>query len=358
MKKGYTLAEVLICVAIIGVLAAILVPLANKFKPDATKAMYVKTYDALVNMTRDISSNAAYYPMLSADGKYNYQKAPLFNLQEVSIGKDTSGNELKYGGNAAKFCQLLALSIESTLDAAPNCSVSPVSYSEASFNTPSFTTSRGVEFVVGTDTDGTTTYKTDIYVDVNGKNGNNCLYDSSKCKHPDRFKFLVSADGHVIPADPIGIEYLKTRMNWRKSDIDTKALPNNGNILAALPDDWNNILPETVINNNNDDDDDDDGGDNGGDDGKGIGVTIGVPAQRLCYEGEIPKLINGKLSCALRGTCPKGQVWYDEVRACRTPGVCITTMVYDPVTDRCVPRDDGIGNGDHILPNQDFIYRN
>ena len=44
MKKAYTLAEVLICVGIVGVLAAILLPLANKYRPDSTKALYVKTF--------------------------------------------------------------------------------------------------------------------------------------------------------------------------------------------------------------------------------------------------------------------------------------------------------------------------
>ena len=87
-SKGYTLAEVLICVGIIWLLAAVLVPLANKYKPDATKAMYVKTYNALTETIREISTNQNLYSMVSADGKYNYNKAPLYNLQEVSIGKD------------------------------------------------------------------------------------------------------------------------------------------------------------------------------------------------------------------------------------------------------------------------------
>ena len=121
--------------------------------------------------------------MVSADGKYNYNKAPLYNLQEVSIGKDNNGVQLIYGGDASKLCELLALSFTTSLDkTATSCTNGSLSYSETLFNTPSFTTNQGVQFVVGTETDGLTKYQTDIYVDLSGEKGNNCLYDAKKCK--------------------------------------------------------------------------------------------------------------------------------------------------------------------------------
>ena len=44
MKRfGYTLAEVLIAIAIVGIVAGLLLPLANKFKPDTDKMMFLKT---------------------------------------------------------------------------------------------------------------------------------------------------------------------------------------------------------------------------------------------------------------------------------------------------------------------------
>lgn len=46
-KHGYTLTEVLISVGIIGVLAAVMLPMMNKFKPDPIKAKWVKTYDSI-----------------------------------------------------------------------------------------------------------------------------------------------------------------------------------------------------------------------------------------------------------------------------------------------------------------------
>ena len=65
---------------------------------------------------------------------------------------------------------------------------------------------------------GTASYQTDIYVDVDSsKKSSNCIYNSSSCKKPDRFKFLVSADGRVIPADPMGLMYINTRKSFLKN---------------------------------------------------------------------------------------------------------------------------------------------
>ena len=107
-KQGYTLAEILICLGIIGILAAILLPLANKYKPDGIKATYVKTYYTLVETIREIASNQAIYPLTDSNFTYSYNKAPLFNLEEVTIGKDENGNPKKYGGDEAKLCEVLS----------------------------------------------------------------------------------------------------------------------------------------------------------------------------------------------------------------------------------------------------------
>ena len=231
MKKAYTLAEVLICVGIIGVLAAILLPLANKFKPDSNKAIYIKTYDAIVDIVKSMASNNNLYPII--DEEYNYIKAPLYNLVQVKIGGTA------YGGDKAKFCQLFALNFPTV--GTISCSKDAVTYSESSFDSPSFITSQGMGFIISTNTDLTTSYQTDIYFDINGnEKGNNCLYDAEKCKNPDRFKLIVSGDGHVIPADPMGIEYLKSKTNWRKSELTP-----DGALLTSVPDEWK-VMPEAI----------------------------------------------------------------------------------------------------------------
>ena len=232
-KNAYTLAEVLICLGVIGVLAAIILPLANKYKPDPIKAMYIKTYDSIVETVNAMASNVAIYPITS--NNYDYTKAPLYNTQTIEIAGSN------YGGNSAKFCEIFALNFATTGNV--SCSSTPITYSDdSSFSTPSFTTSQGIQFVISTSTDLATNYQTDIYFDVNGdEKGDNCIYNSETCKKPDRFKLIVSGDGHVIAADPIGEAYLKTRMNWRRVDFDSLS----GSILSSVPDEWQ-VAPKLI----------------------------------------------------------------------------------------------------------------
>ena len=98
----------------------------------------------------------------------------------------------------------------------------------------------GMQFVIGTELTMPTKYQSDIYFDINGKEGNNCLYNAEKCKNPDRFKLIVSGDGHVMAADPMGQAYLENRMNWRKTDITP-----TGTLLSAVPDEWV-VKPDVV----------------------------------------------------------------------------------------------------------------
>ncbi len=60
-QRAYTLAEVLIAVGIIGVLAAVMLPMVNKYKPDTTKILYLNTYDALAESISSAANNDAYY---------------------------------------------------------------------------------------------------------------------------------------------------------------------------------------------------------------------------------------------------------------------------------------------------------
>ena len=161
-KQGYTLAEILICLGIIGMLAAILLPLANKYKPDGIKATYVKTYYTLVETIREIASNQAIYPLTDSNFTYSYNKAPLFNLEEVTIGKDENGNLKKYGGDETKLCEVLSEFFPQSLESEVSCQKGTITYSDTIFSTPSFTTNKGVQFVIGTETDGQTNYQTDI----------------------------------------------------------------------------------------------------------------------------------------------------------------------------------------------------
>lgn len=95
-------------------------------------------------------------------------------------------------------------------------------------------------------------YQSDVYVDVDpSKKSKNCLYDSVNCKEPDRFKFLVAADGSVIPADPKGLMYVNTRKSYMKN----KKQKADGEVAVLLDDELREFgyRPCSEDNNMNED---------------------------------------------------------------------------------------------------------
>ena len=137
VKKGFTLAEALIALVIISVVAALALPLVNKFKPDVNKILFLKTYDALVESVNYLSGNEKLYPILDEKTGLSYLKAPFGNTVEVSY----NGNN--YGGDSAKICELLSLMLKGENT---SCDASYKEYSDESFS-PSFTTPTNASFL-------------------------------------------------------------------------------------------------------------------------------------------------------------------------------------------------------------------
>lgn len=236
-KHGFTLAEALIALGIVGVIAALALPMVNKVKPDPIKVTYLKTYDSIVSAVKTFSALTPFYAPSGPNGAEGllvdegfYVEYPLLNDEKAKNG------EVKLAAGTRKFCDSLYNSL--AVSGANNCSESnaQVDYDTANNKlTRSFKTNNGVEFQVYTkfetgkagDHNPTTDnpkdwakFESAIYVDLNGPEGNNCLYNSNTCSSPDRFKFIVGPDGRVYPADPVGKLYLKTRLLSTKVDLD------------------------------------------------------------------------------------------------------------------------------------------
>lgn len=264
MKRfGYTLAEALIALAIVGVVAALTLPMVNKFMPDTNKVTYLKTYDSIVEAVHQMATNTKLYPLIWGD--YAYTNAPLANIFSID---DITGVPL---ADPTKFCQILALHFG---EKNPSCTPSPTW-------TPSFT-SNGVQFVVRTDyallpyTDQVN-YRSIIEIDVNGDEGENS-YLSANCSNPDRFRFEVAADGKVIAVDQKGQEYLATRTNAKKltREASTKLREKLEIVEDKSLSEEDRIKDLIALNDNSQDDnsgaDDGSGDDSGsGDDGSGSG---------------------------------------------------------------------------------------
>ena len=255
MKKfGYTLAEILIAITIIGVMTAVMLPLVNNTKPDKTKVMYLKTYDSLVEILNNVTYNSQIFAVSTQSGgkTYDISKCPLFDTAARTI---VSNNrkilETQDGKN--KLCSVVAASFG--VDPNNQCSFNG-NFDGMGEN--SFTNNYGIQFkfMVSTIDVATGAYTTEIYVDVDGANGNNCIYNANTCQRPDRFIFLVSPTGHLIPADPMGQAYLQTRTNLRLVDYVEYISDNNIGRLWYLPEFWdaselgtnNNIKPKEIIN--------------------------------------------------------------------------------------------------------------
>lgn len=231
-KEAFTLAELLITLGIIGVIGALMLPAINKLRPDENKTMYLKVYDELSKNISAIASNSKIYPACKKDAANAEdpgvlcQEYPLLNTNASLI--DTYSGNAAYQGKR-KLCSFLALSMGGEN---ANCTEDGYNYTDATFkNNLSFTTPNGMQWRVvpqlySTDMNTQTAqYRTDIYVDINPKNndndsaGQNCIYDQNNCKTPDIFKFMVSADGIVHPADPVGKKYILGRKTLLKKDF-------------------------------------------------------------------------------------------------------------------------------------------
>ena len=216
-KFGYTLAETLIALGIVGVLAALMLPMINKIKPDTTKISYLKVYDVINEAVDIMINNQTVYPLENESETrelyktMQYLNYPLYNSVEVENG--VLGLDISSGSQ--KFCEVLATSF-----GVPNNKVA-CNNTNLTGSLPSFSLKDGSDFIVNAvvtdpqvlDGKWRGRYLSKVLFDVDGlKNGKNT-------SEIDQFTFHVYADGRVLPADDKGRGYLSKRMDVRKSNL-------------------------------------------------------------------------------------------------------------------------------------------
>lgn len=116
-RNGFTLAEMLITLGIVGIITALIIPAINNLKPDENKTLYLKAYDTLTDTVKNLAANSKIYPVCENENNINCSENPLLNTERPLLAPLNTDN---YAGNT-KLCNLLAFALGATN---PNCSAS------------------------------------------------------------------------------------------------------------------------------------------------------------------------------------------------------------------------------------------
>ena len=206
LKKGFTLQELLISLAIIGVVSAVALPSLMSIQPDKSKTIYMKVYNTLTTQTGEIMDDSSLY-WDTYDNSGNIAKSGLYSDAQPSISPYNSDENCKSGN---KFPAILSHRLN--LNGTPT-------YTGTSNAT--FRTTDGVEWSFVTSTVNNV-YQTDLTINIkptdHSKN-NPCSY-STTCLKPNEFKFRIDNDGGIRPADALGMAYLQNPMDTRSGATD------------------------------------------------------------------------------------------------------------------------------------------
>ena len=198
-RKGFTLTEMMIALAILGVLTALVLPMINGNAPSRNRMMMKKAYYTIEDVVRSLINDEEYYSSLGSDG------STYVGFDDLENGASCSGNSC---AGLHKFPALFSRQLNVDGE---------VSYGGAGSTIAYFTTSDGMQWTVSSEqmstppaeiTDiepGSNQVVQTIIVDVNGNKKPNCIEGEDSCtsgssKGVDRFKVYVSQSGKVIPA--------------------------------------------------------------------------------------------------------------------------------------------------------------
>lgn len=220
-KKAFTMAEVMVVLAVIGVLVAILTPTIVKLGPNQSKIMFKKAYYITERVVNELINDETFY----SDSDSN--RPGFVNDDAVTVnGSSISG--------VTKFCQLFSTKVNTSgTISCTSGKTSPVATGNANLSSGNFTTNDGITWHIPTTaaTGYTTTFTNggatptptagitrDIIVDINGTdaydaNSNpNCQYNPSSpttCPNPDQFTITLQYDGKISVTGTKELLYLK-----------------------------------------------------------------------------------------------------------------------------------------------------
>ena len=229
MKKGFTLQEALITIAIIGIVAAAVLPSVQKLFPDENKLKYMKAYNSLASNIPYIFENSEYYsPGVDPDSGnadcigftcMNHPGSSVLGFPDVATWGSYITNT-RYGDLSTKFPRIFA----SKLNLLENisCTADNTNNSSDCY----FQTINGVTWKIHTtyvdNPDDSDTFNMDVTLDVvpNAATlaGEYTVAKTIKeLEDPEHFTFSVSSNGNISVTDLLGKEYLKDTNNMHNT---------------------------------------------------------------------------------------------------------------------------------------------
>lgn len=196
-NKAFTMAEALIVLGVVGILASLSVVAVNSSKPDENIIMFRRGYATAAKVTQSMLNDPVLYPKANDAIIVNSRLGGSVDNKYGLL--DSTGQN---GNNFALNFRLL---------------VNPVSLDTNNTNRlQQFTTGDGIYWEV-TCVDLMTDNKPYAYITMSlfGKTGAACSYNAASCQQPTKFTLRVDKSGSIKPVldnghtfDPVAATYL------------------------------------------------------------------------------------------------------------------------------------------------------
>lgn len=216
IKKGFTLAEVLITLGIIGVIAALTVPHVIANLPCENKLRFLQSHAALTNTINDLMSDETFYYTSNLGGvglnrpghvlDPDLQNHPLVGQNFILDNPPTSANE--------KLARLVAFKMH-IVDGPINCVN----------DTCTFDTTNGVNWSFAENNDNNGDNVSTVTIDVNTVPDDDNNVDTTFNNAPndadmvDRFEFVIDQWGGITPTSQLETRLLAEPSNLKMADF-------------------------------------------------------------------------------------------------------------------------------------------